>query len=300
MSAGKIKSADYSINEIVKKSSYSSYTSQNDMRAILKKSVRDLHEMGFKIGHVKGFKPKHIYRLVEKWQEKGKSVATIKNCLSKFRKLSKLIGNEKLVKENNSDYNLGSRKYFPDSNKAILNPDFNKCTDKLIRLSIEGQYLFGLRREESMKFKVDKAHVNDKFIRLEGSWTKGGIERVIPITNQAQREWLQKVKEAVKPGQSLIYEGESYVSQLNRYAYQTRVMGLRKLHGLRHAYAQNRYKELTKFFDPENKGWECPFNGGKEPSEMSKQEQTIDTKVRMILTRELGHSRLNILKSYLS
>ena len=299
MSKAKIRNADYSITQIVKKSAYRSYASKNDMQVMLKKCVRDLHELGYKVCHVKGFKAKHVYKLVDYWKEQNKSAGTIKNYLCKLRELGRLLGDSSLVKPDNTPYNVDGRKYIPTENKAIHDVDFSKCNDKLIRLSMEGQYLFGLRREESIKFILSDAIQRNNYITLSPSWTKGGIGREVPITSLAQREWLMRVDEAVNPGQSLIAEGCSYKDQLNKYAFQTRRMRLRKLHGLRHAYAQRRYRELTKYFDPNNQGWECPFNGGKTVDLMTNQESSIDFKVRSILTRELGHSRLNILKSYL-
>ncbi|STX55504.1 putative integrase [Legionella beliardensis] len=295
----KLKSAEFSINQIVKHASYQSYASQNDMRVMLRKCVRDLHTLGFKLTHVKGFKPKHIYKLVDYWKQEDKSPATIKNYLSKLRELGKLLEDKKLVKPDNKAYKIGRRQYFPEQSKAIHHIDFSKCSDSLIRLSMEGQYLFGLRREESIKFNLSQALIKKDAILLAPSWTKGGIGRSIPITNQAQRDWLERVGETVKYGQSLIYEGSTYAKQLNKYAYQTRLMGLKQLHGLRHSYAQRRYKELTAFYDLNKRGWECPFNGGTIAKEMSKVEQDIDFKVRHILTRELGHSRLSILNIYL-
>ena len=73
MSKTKLKNAEYSVNEIVKNASYRSYASKNDMRVMLSKCVRDLHDLGFKISHVKGFKPKHVFKLVEHWKEENKS-----------------------------------------------------------------------------------------------------------------------------------------------------------------------------------------------------------------------------------
>jgi len=300
MSNTKLRSADYSINEIVKISSYRSYASRNDMKVMLKKSIRDLHHLGFKIGHVKGFKAKHIYKLVEYWKEGEKSAGTIKNYLSKFRELGKILKDDRLVSSDNQVYNIGSRKYFPTENKAIHSPDFSKCTDPLIRLSMEGQYLFGLRREESIKFIVSKAYTGGLSIHLERTWTKGGIERTIPISSPEQLQWLFRVQDTVEEGRSLIYKDSNYSEQLNKYAYQTRLLGLRKLHGLRHAYAQNRYRVLSAYYDPNKVGWECPYNGGKKFEEMTSEERNVDLKVRNILTREMGHSRLNILKSYLA
>ena len=300
MSNTKLKSVEFSINEVVKLSSYRSYASKNDMKVMLKRCASDLHSLGFKIGHIKGFKAKHIYALVQHWKSHNKSPATIKNYLSKLRELANILGDKQLVKRDNQAYNIGSRKYFSETNKAIHQIDFSKCTDPLVRLSMEGQYLFGLRREEAIKFTVSEALKTEGHIRLESSWTKGGIGRLIPITNQAQRDWLMRVIAAVEPGQALIHKGCSYKEQLNKYAYQTKLMGVGNLHGLRHGYAQRRYKALTTYYDPDKKGWECPFNGGVRVKDMDSSKQDIDFKVRHILTRELGHSRLSVLKSYLN
>ena len=60
MSKTRLRSADFSINEICKKSSYKSYTSAYDFKVILKKSIRDLHKLGYKVGNIKGLKTKHV------------------------------------------------------------------------------------------------------------------------------------------------------------------------------------------------------------------------------------------------
>lgn len=76
-------------------------------------------------------------------------------------------------------------------------------------------------------------------------------------------------------------------------------MGVCKLHGLRHAYAQRRYEEITKQLDSCRKGLICLIAGGKPSIELNATEKTIDRKAREMISRELGHSRLNITKIYL-
>jgi len=298
MSLNKLRSAEYSINQIVKQSNYQSHTSRHDMKHILVKCVKDLHQLGFKVAHVKGFKAKHVFKLVEHWKAQEKSPGTIKNCLSKLRELGRIMGDEKLVKKENAAYQIDARTYKSEHSRGIYNLDLSKCTNPYIKLSLEGQRLFGLRREESLKIVIKEA-VNDGYLKLKPSWTKGGIGRNIPIRTAEQKEWIRKVQSLVTPGKSLIPENDSYKKHLNRYVYQTRQMSLKNLHGLRHAYAQERYKELTRYFDKEGKGWECPFLGGKNKQEMSEYERKIDIKVKHILTRELGHSRPNITEVYL-
>lgn len=218
--------------------------------------------------------------------------------MSKLRKAASLLNEPKLVKPDNADYNIDKRSYAPTINKAILHIDLSKCTDPYIRLSLEGQTLFGLRREESMKFTLSEAYQGGDSLMIKPSWTKGGIGRSLKITNTAQRQWLDKVSQLVQPGESLIPKDKTYKQHLSQYTAQTKAMGVCKLHGLRHAYAQRRYRELTHFFDPAKQGLVCPLEGGKKPRDMTPIEKEIDRKARQVLSRELGHSRIAITKIY--
>jgi len=298
MSNTKLRSAKFSINELVKKSRVHAYASKADMRHMLFRSIKDLHELGYKVGHIKGLQAKHIYALVEHWKAQGKKPATIKNYMSKLRHTASLLNNPNLIKQDNAAYNIEKRAYSSTINKAIHQIDLSKCTDPHIRLSLEGQVLFGLRREESMKFIVSMAH-EENLIHIMPSWTKGGIGRSVHITNDAQRQWLNKVAQFVQSGESLIPQDRSYKQHLNHYQAQTKLMGVGKLHGLRHAYAQRRYRELTRFYDPKGQGFICPVDGGKQYKLMTHEEKMIDRRARQEISQELGHSRINIVKIYI-
>lgn len=50
----------------------------------------------------------------------------------------------------------------------------------------------------------------------------------------------------VNHGQSLIPQNKTYKQHLRHYQDQTQKMGLKRCHGLRHAYAQRRYSEITR------------------------------------------------------
>lgn len=297
MSNSKLRSAKFSINECLKSVKGYSYASKADMKHMLTRCVKDLHTLGFKINHIKGLKPKHIYALVEHWKAKGKKTDTIKNYMSKLRKTAVLINNPKLVKADNAAYQIERRSYIPTHSKAIHQVDFSKCADPMIRLSLEAQMLFGLRREESMKLVISEAWQGSN-LRIKPSWTKGGVGRTIPVTNDKQRQWLQKASSQVPPGQSLIPKDRTYKQHLSRYQVQTKQMVLKKCHGLRHAYAQQRYHEITKALDPSKRGLLCPFAGGKPSKNLKGFERSLDRRARSILTRELGHSRSSILKIY--
>ena len=147
-------------------------------------------------------------------------------------------------------------------------------------------------------------HTADKgtHITLQPTWTKGRRERDIPIVTRSQREALDQAKALVRePGASLIPTHRTYAQQRWLYDKQTRQAGLSNLHGLRHAYAQNRYRELTREHDPEGQGWACPMRGGPSRNDLKHPEQTrIDTEVRLQISEEMGHGRILITYVYLN
>lgn len=148
---------------------------------------------------------------------------------------------------------------------------------------------FGLRREESLKIKPHIADQGTKLVLL-GSWCKGNRSREIPIRIEEQRRWLDEAKLLAWNSQrSLIPEEKSYIRHRYVYDKQLRNSGIRS-HGLHHAYAQNRYKELT--------GWDAPLAGGTQPKTYNYEQRRKDIIARMILTEELGHGRLQITRQY--
>lgn len=298
MSKTKLRNAQYSINECIKTLTHYSYASKADMRHMLNRCIKDLHTLGYQVTHVNGLKPKHIYALVEHWKNEQKNPATIKNYMSKLRKLAVILNKPNLVKPNNDAYQINRRSYIPTSNKAIHNIDFSKCDDLLIRLSLEAQSLFGLRREESMKIIVSEAAQGNNLV-IQPSWTKGGIGRTMEITNQEQREWIAKTIQQVNNSQSLIPQNKTYKQHLRQYQEQTKKMGLKRCHGLRHAYAQRRYNEITQQLSRTNTPLPCPIDQNNCSKKLSTFEKSIDRQAREIISRELGHSRLAITKIYI-
>ena len=119
-------------------------------------------------------------------------------------------------------------------------------------MSLELQRAFGLRREEAIKFAPGYADRGDHLV-LKASWTKGGKVRMVPIRSEDQRAILERAHRLAGKG-SLIPASRSYRQQLRIYERHTANAGLSKLHGLRHAYAQQRYEALT--------GWRSPAAGG--------------------------------------
>jgi hypothetical protein len=63
------------------------------------------------------------------------------------------------------------------------------------------------------------------------------------------------------------------------------------MHGLRHAYAQARYEELT--------GWPAPLVGGPTRNELTREQRERDREVRLEISKEMGHGRIQIMVTYL-
>jgi site-specific recombinase XerC len=279
-----------SIHQVYKFNRDGSYATQADRRNILLQFAQDLVLAGFGLRDIRGLKQKHIQAVVKEWQNRGLKIPTIKNRMSVIRNLCEKINKRNIV-PTNPRLSIGNRSYAPKSNRAIYNSDLTKLTNSYVLISVELQRLFGLRREESIKIKPYMADKGKK-LELLASWCKGGRSRAVPIRTKEQRYWLEQAKKlAGKFNNSLIPEKKTYIQQRNVYDKQVARAGLKNLHGLRHAYAQQRYLELS--------GWPAPIAGGPKSSELTPKQKQIDFQARMILTEELGHSREQITVNYL-
>ncbi len=282
-----------SIYHLLKHNRDGSFETQSARKSILFQAAADLVESGYKLKHMQGLKQKHVRCLNELWQAKQLSNATIKNRNAHLRWLCEKLNKSNVVLSN-EELGIGKRRYSNNQlNKAVdINSiDLTKITNPYIMVSIHLQRHLGLRREESIKFKPHQADKGNH-IELQASWCKGGRARNVPVLTPEARYWLEESKKLVKhPEQSLIPEGKTYIQQRYLYDKQTRLASIKHAHGLRHAYAQERYKLLT--------GWDCPKCGGFTSKELSKEQKGIDYAARMTISEELGHSREQITVNYL-
>lgn len=274
-----------------------SFQTTSDYKRIVHHALKTLNGYGFKLHSITQLKQKHVDKLIDSWKQESLSVGTIKNRLSVLRKVTEATGREQVIKSN-LDYQVGSRQYVSTISKGIYDIDLKLIPDPYLRASLLLQKEFGLRREEAIKFKPHQADKGN-LLELQASWTKGGIPRSVPIISKSQRECLDQIKKIVKKGQSLIPEGKTYKQQKNNYNYLTHKNGLRNLHGLRHAYAQQRYESLTHQLT-NGHGWKSPIQGGPKKTELNPFEKNIDNRARLMISQEMGHSRIAIVRSYLN
>ena len=286
---------EFQLMQICRRNRDGSFATQSNRREMLSLFSRQLKEMGYKVKQLRphDLKTRHVNALVKKWQSENKSVGTIKNRMSAIRWLFEKIGKSEVIKSN-AVYNIENRQYVTNQNKSIsLNDlDLSKI-DPFIAQSLRLQQFFGLRREESIKFQpffaldgqtIEKA----QYIRLKSGWTKGGRARTIPIFSEKQREELRNALALVQKG-SLIPPKKTYKTHLSNFEVVTHKLGVGRTHGLRHQYAQSRYFSLMNF--------SCP--AVDRPRKLSAVEKEKDRIVRLQISEELGHSRINITSIYL-
>lgn len=280
----------YDLKNLALGSAEGSYSTQATRNRGLQAIARELRELGFRLPGASSLKPKHVETLVTRWKAEGRTDGTVKNRLGWLRWWAQKVRKSSVMLPENEDYGIGQRERFTRDRAHRLDPErLDRVTDPLVRLSLQLQAAFGLRREEAIKFRVRHADRGDRLV-LKPSWTKGGRYREIPVTHEKQRALLDQLHAAVGD-RALIPDGQTYKDQLQRYKHQTAKAGIGNGHGLRHAYAQWRYKVLT--------GLSCPARGGEPASSLSRDQQDRDRWARELIAEELGHGRIDVTDAYL-
>jgi hypothetical protein len=211
--------------------------------------------------------------------------------MATLRWLTEKIGKQNIMARTNSEYKIPSRVFVNNVSKAkeLDLQALGRITDPYTHISLKLQSAFGLRRAESIKIQPTWADRGDKLV-LKDSWTKGGRAREIPIRNAGQRAVLDEARQLVGTG-SLIPKALTFVDQLQRFKAQCQVAGIDHVHGLRHHYAQTRYRELA--------GLSCPAQGGPTSKQLSPEQKATDLNARLIVSAELGHDRAQVTAIYL-
>ena len=262
-----MRDLNYQLKQLCRDNRDGSYGTQVQRERMLTLIANQLHELGYRRMRARSLKPKHIEALTKHWIESGTAPGTMKNRMSVIRWWAKKVNKQNVVARSNDAYGLPRRQYVSGASKgwSMGEQALEKVTDPHVRMSLELQRAFGLRREEAIKI-VPRLADKGKTLWLKASWTKGGRGSLIPGPKR-------------------------YVQQLRCYEGQCARAGLRRMHGLRHAYAQQRYLELT--------GWRAPVAGGPTRRQLTDEQRDRDQEARLQISQELGHSREAITVVYL-
>ncbi len=287
-----MRNLNHQLKQLCRQNRDGSYSTQVKRAHHLMLIANQLHGLGFQGMNASSLKPKHVDALIKQWLEQELSTGTIKNRMAVLRWWAQKVDKQNVVARSNDHYGIPNRQLVTNTSKAktLNTQDLGKIPDAHVRLSLELQRAFGLRREEAIKFQPGFADQGDH-IRLKASWTKGGKSRTVPVRTDVQRDLLDRIGKHVGNG-SLIPADRNYVQQLRVYERLTANAGLSRMHGLRHDYAQRRYEELT--------GWPSPAAGGPRVRALTPEQKLIDRNARLTISQELGHERPQIVAIYCS
>jgi integrase len=217
---------------------------------------------------------------------------TIKNRMSDLRWIAKKYNISQEIPSSNAKLNIPKRNLVSntDKSRSLTEGNLSRVTDQNIKMSLILQREFGLRRCESIKIKLHQA-VQGHELKLKGSWCKNGRPRTIKIEYPEQWAAIEQVKTYLgKERRSLIPNDKTYVQQKNVYEYQVKSAGIDKGHGIRHAYAQRLYQDIT--------GFACSVKGGPTRQERTCEKKRLDKMARHFISEALGHSRVDVVAIY--
>jgi integrase len=224
---------------------------------------RELRKGGFAIQSPWNLAEKHIGYLVNLWvNEKGQSPGTVENKLTYWRTLAAWMKKHQLV-GTVDDYIKrpeGYRRYYVaqedkswDAAKVDLDDVIARLCerDRWVAIQVELQAAFGLRAQESMLLRpLQCLRVSGHLHVIDG--TKGGRPRVVPIDAEWQYEVLIRAARLSNPRTGSMIPDPWPLKKWYRHFYHvlqqegiTRGAKGVTVHGLRHAYLQRMYEQVT-------------------------------------------------------
>ena len=277
---------DYQLSMIAKHNRDGTPNLQNDRLRELKNIFKHLQEeRGYsKRYDLQKFSRKDVNRLVNDWKEQGLTHGAIRNKVSHLRWLSSKVGDPNAVPKTNRELGIGKKQMNAESKAVELDRSKLEAMPVREQLATELRAEFGLRTEESLKFKHEYATQNKGVITLKDHWTKGGRPRQIAITNDRQRDLLKRVGEHQKANgdRSMIPEHRRFKSYYRDYNETRNKAGVPG-HGLRHQWAQDRFESIA--------GLKSPHAGGPSYNSLSKDDQAKWDRAAEVVNSELGHGK---------
>jgi len=117
--------------------------------------ANQLHALGYRGMTARSLKPKHIEALVKHWFDQGLSIGTLKNRMAVIRWWAHKVDKQNVVARSNKHSGIPDRRFLTNESKAktVTRSQLDQVRDEHVRMSLELQQAFGLRREEAMKFQ---------------------------------------------------------------------------------------------------------------------------------------------------
>ena len=296
-----------------------SFKTQSERACALFRCFRDLHTLGYKIRNPYCLGGRHVRALMEDWtaaqprtRRWSLSPAMIQTELSHLRTFTGWIGKPGLVRPAESyvaDRARVARRSFATTDRSWTAhavdaerlieaiADHDAWVGAQLRLA----RAFGLRVKETLMIQprlaecaagdaMNPSGFSGPHLEVDRG-TKGGRARRVPIDTPGKRAALEAAKALVRsesqflanPTRSLVQNLKRLRNVMTKFGVTHRVLGVTP-HGLRHEYAGDRYEALA--------GVAAPVRGGTAT------DPATDTRARLSVAKELGHSRTQIVAAY--
>lgn len=271
------------------------------------------------IQNLQDLRRKHVIAYCKHWESLGLAPKTINKYVSTIRRFLDLTGKRGAIPEGaewrrilrDNGISVGGDRptaiaKFPKGWRDFgLNPEeiitAIEEEDELVGCQLRMQLLFGLRLNESCQIVPEDSDKGDHLMVWRG--TKGGKERVVKFSRDGekaakQRALLEHAKQLASrtsnrclgdPTQSLRAVKNRMTYLARKHGVSRKVMGV-TMHGLRHQFACDLFRELT----------------GLEPPVMRDVDSTVYVEnfdlVRsavLEIARQMGHERGEITYAYI-
>ena len=250
----------------------------------------------FRLQKLENVQGKHLVAYLQYMQEKGLSASTMKTDLSAIRFFHDQTNSRYQLPDNKEIGRLHGtaleRRHFGQVARAWSDSEYQKA---LALTEVQGKpqigqlmefaRVLGLRLHETTRLTVPmfRKALDEGYLTIKG---KGGLVRNVPLTGTSRSVIRKTLQEYGRQKQTRLFVGPSEKAhQVNKqvenwiYTHRGRFTeGDVKLtfHGLRHAYAQERY------------AYHLARHGGDEKA------------ARLEVSRELGHGRDEVTRIYLA
>ncbi len=147
-----MRDLNHQLKQLCRRNRDGSHATQRER--ILALLADQLHALGFRGMNARSLKPKHVEALLEQWRREGLSVGTLKNRMAALRWWAQKVDRQNVIARSNEHYGIQERSFVSDGSKArtVGETELEQVRDPHVRMSLELQRAFGLRREEAIKF----------------------------------------------------------------------------------------------------------------------------------------------------
>jgi len=292
-----------------------SYKTRYNHSVEVKRFVKILRAQGFGVKKWEKVTNKHVRAVVSQWKSRGLKPATMKEYLSGVRAVARYYGNDRIAAKN-AAFHIPNRVYVSNQDKCLSDHAYNTAitalkesmdpNDHRVAAQMQLQRELGLRMEESYKFSARRDVLADGRV-LIAAGAKGGRERVILVVSDKGWEAIEYARQVGDGRNGNIMPREMSERQWNSLCYRilrrngvTIAKAGASSHGLRHAYAQERYRQIT--------GFECRAKFGSQEEFRAAARNAagtdwarLDHDARQVLKPEMGHGpdRKDVVSQYL-